>query len=138
MILLKKCHKNMYSNLSSIPPSVSYVKTTRYVPQKYTEYVPVERTSYTPVTSVQVVPTPTIRNLPPKYIRNQFPPQVRTVMLQPRIIRTHLPPIGLVDSYQKANYVAEPDLLGEPVYTTSTEPIPVSSTFQTFNNYFNY
>lgn len=128
----------MYSNLSSIPPSVSYVKTTRYVPQKYTEYVPVERTSYTPVTSVQVVPTPTIRNLPPKYIRNQFPPQVRTVMLQPKIIRTHLPPIGLVDSYQKANYVAEPDLLGEPVYTTSTEPIPVSSTFQTFNNYFNY
>ena len=128
----------MYSNLSSIPPSVSYVKTTRYVPQKYTEYVPVERTSYTPVTSVQVVPTPTIRSLPPKYIRNQFPPQVRTVMLQPRIIRTHLPPIGLVDSYQKANYVAEPDLLGEPVYTTSTEPIPVSSTFQTFNNYFNY
>ena len=59
-------------------------------------------------------------------------------MLQPKIIRTHLPPIGLVDSYQKANYVAEPDLLGEPVYTTSTEPIPVSSTFQTFNNYFNY
>jgi hypothetical protein len=128
----------MYSNLSSIPPSVSYVKTTRYVPQKYTEYVPVERTSYTPVTSVQVVPTPTIRSLPPKYIRNQFPPQVRTVMLQPKIIRTHLPPIGLVDSYQKANYVTEPDLLGEPVYTTSTEPIPVSSTFQTFNNYFNY
>ena len=128
----------MYSNLSSIPPSVSYVKTTRYVPQKYTEYVPVERTSYTPVTSVQVVPTPTIRSLPPKYIRNQFPPQVRTVMLQPKIIRTHLPPSGLVDSYQKANYVAEPDLLGEPVYTTSTEPIPVSSTFQTFNNYFNY
>jgi hypothetical protein len=128
----------MYSNLSSIPPSVSYVKTTRYVPQKYTEYVPVERTSYTPVTSVQVVPTPTIRSLPPKYIRNQFPPQVRTVMLQPKIIRTHLPPIGLVDSYQKANYVAEPDLLGEPVYTTSTEPIPLSSTFQTFNNYFNY
>ena len=128
----------MYSNLSSIPPSVSYVKTTRYVPQKYTEYVPVERTSYTPVTSVQVVPTPTIRSLPPKYIRNQFPPQVRTVMLQPKIIRTHLPPIGLVDSYQKANFVAEPDLLGEPVYTTSTEPIPVSSTFQTFNNYFNY
>jgi hypothetical protein len=128
----------MYSNLSSIPPSVSYVKTTRYVPQKYTEYVPVEKTSYTPVTSVQVVPTPTIRSLPPKYIRNQFPPQVRTVMLQPKIIRTHLPPIGLVDSYQKANYVAEPDLLGEPVYTTSTEPIPVSSTFETFNNYFNY
>ena len=128
----------MYSNLSSIPPSVSYVKTTRYVPQKYTEYVPVERTSYTPVTSVQVVRTPTIRSLPPNYIRNQFPPQVRTVMLQPKIIRTHLPPIGLVDSYQKANYVAEPDLLGEPVYTTSTEPIPVSSTFQTFNNYFNY
>ena len=129
--------KNMYSDINTIPPSVSYIKTTQYVPRKYTEYVPVERISYAPVTSVQVVPTPTIRNLPPKYIRNQFPPQVRTVMLQPQIIRTQLPPIGPADSYQNVNYGAEPDLLGEPVYTTSTEPIPVSSTFKTYNNYFN-
>ena len=129
--------KNMYSDINRIPPSVSYIKTTQYVPRKYTEYVPVERISYTPVTSVQAVPTPTIRNLPPKYIRNHFPPQVRTVMLQPKIIRTQLPPIGPADSYQNVNYGVESDLLGEPVYTTSTEPIPVSSTFKTFNNYFN-
>lgn len=130
--------KNMYSsNINNIPPSVSYVKTTRYVPHKYTEYVPVERTSYTPVTSVQAVPTPTIRNLPPKYIRNQFPPKVRTVMLQPRIIRTTLPPIGPPDSYQNNSFGAEPDLLGEPVYTITTEPVPVSSSFQNYNNYFN-
>ena len=127
----------MYSDINRIPPSVSYIKTTQYVPRKYTEYVPVERISYAPVTSVQVVPTPTIRNLPPKYIRNQFPPQVRTVMLQPKIIRTQLPPIGPADTYQNVNYGVEPDLLGEPVYTTSTEPIPVISSFKSFNNYFN-
>jgi len=129
--------KNMYSTYSNIPSSVSYIKTTQYVPRKYTEYIPVERTSYAPVTSIQAIPTPTIRNLPPKFIRNQLPPQVRTVMLQPRIIRSHLPPIGPSESYQNVNYGNEPDLLGEPVYTISTEPIPVSSSLRRYNNYFN-
>ena len=127
----------MYSELSTIPPSVKYVKTTHYVPQKYTEYVAVERTSYKPVTSLQVVPNPTIRTLPPKFIRNQFAPKVRTVMLAPRIVRSQLPPIQPVEAYQNVNYGFEEDLLGEPVYTTATEPLPVSSTFQSYNNYFN-
>lgn len=128
----------MYSDFSNIPPSASYVTTTHYVPKKYTEYVPVTRTSYTPVTSVQVVPTPTIKHLPPKYIRNQLPPKVKTVMLQPRIVRAQLPPIHPTESYQNSNFGNEPDLLGEPMYTITTEPVPVSSSFQTYNNYFNY
>ena len=125
----------MYSpERQNYPPSVRMIRATQLVPEQYTEYVPVTKTRLKPVTSIRVQPTPSIRTLAPRIVRNNLPPQIRTVTLQPKIVRTYLPPIrpkdddyvgNLNNSTDLTPLYGGNDLLGNPIFSTNTQPYQV-------------